>query len=80
MYNKVNLFHEQVKNRLIDLKGLLKILHPLTLMTRAQHYDEKSSLEECIKYIFSKVSQTIERFYPSCIKDFPHDSFHVEQV
>ncbi|XP_023333091.1 uncharacterized protein LOC111704928 [Eurytemora carolleeae] len=34
---------------------IMKVLQPLTLMTREEHYDEKTSLQECLKYIFSKV-------------------------
>merc|ERR1719167_1982031 len=33
---------------------IMKILHPLTLITREEHYDNKTSLEECIRYLFTK--------------------------
>ena len=32
----------------------MKILHPLTLITREEHYDDKTSLQECIRYLFTK--------------------------
>ena len=33
---------------------IMKILHPLTLITREEHYDDKTSLQECIRYLFTK--------------------------
>ena len=37
----------------------MKILHPLTLITREEHYDNKTSLEECIRYLFTKAVRHI---------------------
>ena len=38
---------------------IMKILHPLTLITREEHYDNKTSLEECIRYLFTKAVRQI---------------------
>ena len=38
---------------------IMKILHPLTLITREEHYDNKTSLEECIRYLFTKAVRHI---------------------
>ena len=29
----------------------------MTLMTREEHYDDETSLQECLKYLFSKVKE-----------------------
>eukprot|EP00092_Neocalanus_flemingeri_P004988 GFUD01005364.1.p1 GENE.GFUD01005364.1~~GFUD01005364.1.p1 ORF type:complete len:633 (+),score=187.91 GFUD01005364.1:112-1899(+) len=34
---------------------IMKILHPMTLITRDEHYDDKTSLQECLRYLFTKV-------------------------
>ena len=34
---------------------IMKILHPMTLITREEHYDDKTSLQECLRYLFTKV-------------------------
>ena len=33
---------------------IMKILQPLMLITREEHYDDKTSLQECIRYLFTK--------------------------
>ena len=40
----------------------MKILHPLTLITREEHYDDKTSLQECIRYLFTKAVSIIGLF------------------
>ena len=32
----------------------MKILQPMTLITRDEHYDDKTSLQECLRYLFTK--------------------------
>ena len=34
---------------------IMKILHPMTLITREEHYDDKTSLQECLRYLFTRV-------------------------
>ena len=41
----------------------MKILHPMTLITREEHYDEKTSLQECLRYLFTKVKVTKMKYY-----------------
>ena len=38
---------------------IMKILHPLTLITREEHYDDKTSLQECIRYLFTKAVSSL---------------------
>ena len=33
---------------------IMKILQPLMLITREEHYDDKTSLQECIRYLITK--------------------------
>ena len=33
---------------------IMKILQPLMLITREEHYDNKTSLQECIRYLITK--------------------------
>ena len=34
---------------------IMKILHPLTLITREEHYDDKTSLKEYFRYLVTKL-------------------------
>ena len=33
---------------------IMKILQPLMLITREEHYDDKTSLQECLRYLITK--------------------------
>ena len=34
---------------------IMKILQPLTLLSKEEYYDDKRSLKECLRYLFTKV-------------------------
>ena len=34
---------------------IMKILQPLTLLSKEKYYDDKTSLRECLRYLFTKV-------------------------
>ena len=34
---------------------IMKILQPLTLLSKEEYYDDKTSLQECLRYLFTKV-------------------------
>ena len=34
---------------------ITKILQPLTLLSKEEYYDDKTSLKECLRYLFTKV-------------------------
>lgn len=34
---------------------IMKILQPMTLLTKEEYYDDKTSLRECLRYLFTKV-------------------------
>ena len=40
----------------------------MTLMTREEHYDDETSLQECLKYLFSKVKEYNETGDQECLK------------
>ena len=34
---------------------IMKILQPMTLLTKEEYYDDKTNLRECLRYLFTKV-------------------------
>ena len=34
---------------------IMKILQPMTLLTKEEYYDEKTNLRECLRHLFTKV-------------------------
>ena len=34
---------------------IMKILQPMTLLTKEEYYDDKTTLRECLRYLFTKV-------------------------
>lgn len=38
---------------------IMKILQPMTLLTKEEYYDDKTTLRECLRYLFTKVSSVL---------------------
>ena len=38
---------------------IMKILQPMTLLTKEEYYDEKTNLRECLRHLFTKVKATL---------------------